>query len=268
MRKMILFLSALLLAATASVAFAANCDAMNGAWKASKLPRYNAPDVIDVAKGLYSPANDRGGANVSPFSYKCIGENLFQFDGSMTRQYTLSADGMRAKSVFKNTNSGFTMVEDDMVKITADYSYKEPPKTKKKFAIYSKQGCYFKLLESNSDTLDNITLNDAKCVNDSINGTVTVKMNRTAGLLEWTKFNGSMINGVFDGPATRQFKFVGRSDYSPDPIEFKGGCIDIEEIEVCEPIDLSQYKIDDPQVLGASASPNAGKAKVKGKKKK
>lgn len=117
MRKMILFLSALLLAATASVAFAANCDAMNGAWKASKLPRYNDPDVIDVAKGLYSPANDRGGANVSPFSYKCIGENLFQFDGSMTRQYTLSADGVRAKSVFKNLNSGFTMVEDDMVKV-------------------------------------------------------------------------------------------------------------------------------------------------------
>ncbi|NOS75509.1 MAG: hypothetical protein HOP36_13465 [Methyloglobulus sp.] len=264
MRKMILFFSALLLAATASFAFAANCDAMNGAWKASKLPRYNAPDVIDVAKGLYSPANDRGGANVSPFSYKCIGENLFQFDGSMTRQYTLSADGMRAKSVFKNPNSGFTMVEDDMVKITADYSYKEPPKTKKKFAIYSKQGCYFKLLESNSDTLDNITLEDAKCVNDSINGTVTVKMNSTVGgSLEWIKFNGFMINGVFDGPATRQFKFVGSSGDSPKPIEFKGGCVYIEE---CDPIDLSQYKIDDPLAFGVSASPRVVKAKAKKKK--
>lgn len=262
MRKMILFLSALLLATTASVAFAANCDAMNGAWRASKLPPYNAPDVIDVAKGLYSPANDRGGAEVSPFPYKCIGENLFLFDGSMTRQYTLSADRMRAKSVFKNPNSGFTMVEDDMVKITE--VYKKPIK---KFVTYSKNGCSFKLLETN--VLDNIILEDAECVDGYINGTVTVKLIESNGA-EWEKIRGLMINGVLNGPATQQFKFKWNSaGSSPNSIEINGGCI---YLDACEPIDLSKYKntytakADDPQVFGRSASPKGNKPK--GKKKK
>lgn len=251
MRKMILFLSALLLAATASVAFAANCDAMNGAWRRANSPESAArPHRIDLAKNIYS--GDR-----ESFKISCVGNNLLKFGDDITRQYTLSADGMTAKVVYKSLSSGFTTSDFDMVRIS------ENTIQKTKFMTYSSaDGCTFNLTEDTKFV--SITFKDARCENGYIDGIVAVKVRFTTD--ESINLVGLMIHGVFDGTVSKLIlkKDGGTSDILGS-LDMIGGC-NRSDLGVCTPIDLSQYKIDDPQVLGASANPKG--VKPKGKKKK
>lgn len=245
-------------------AFAANCDALNGIWKIVKQSKVI---YIDVTKGVYIEEG-------VPSKVSCAANNQLQFGGDITRQYTFSSDGKRAKVIYKSLTSNFTTDDSDIEKATLD-SFENS-----NFTTYtSPDGCKFKLanLMTKYEKFESIKLENARCNNGYIDGLVAL-------IFHTDDYNfqvlGTMVHGILDGTYSKASinKKTGYKS-SSSSTEIVGGC---QYLDSCRPIDLSQYKIassdknnnsitanelpDDPLVFGASASPRT--AKAKGKKKK